>query len=275
MIKIYKYLFLIFIICNLLSYADDLKNLDSNNDIKEKSTEIESVKEKKPDIESKKMDSSVAIKSTSDTKVITTKVNSDTGVIITAKNCDKVEPCMLVSDVSRKIFSLINGASDDSDVADLIINVVVPKFNFDLITKYALGTNWKIATKSQQTTLVELFKNLLIYAYSTAISKLRNAKITIIDSKIINKEKAEIYTQFLLPDSPSSQAIKVEYDFAKSDNISEWKVYDVKIEDISLVSNYREQFTNTVVSDGIGGLIKQLETKIATLQKKKLVKNNK
>ena len=260
MVKIYKLLIVILCVCSFTAYADDKLVINKNTNGKMPiTTKVQ--KENEDTVEVKaKVEQSVSEKS---------KKAVVDGVEITAKNCDKVEPCILVSDVSKKIFTLINGASNDSDVAQLIDNEIVPKFDFDLITQYALGSNWKLTTKDQQTTLVNLFKSLLIYAYSTAVSKLRNAKITITESKLVDTKKAQISTKFLLPDSPSSQSIKIEYDFAKRDNKGGWKVYDVKIEDNSLVSTYREQFTESVQSKGINGLIKELQNKLEAITKNK------
>lgn len=138
------------------------------------------------------------------------------------------------------------------------------------MTKYALANNWKLATSEQKTQLVNLFKQLLVFTYSAAISKFKNAQITILTDTIDGKgETSAVVSQVILPNTGSAQPIKVEYDLAKPKSASSWKAYDIKIENTSLVTTYRTQFNDVIQTSKVDGLIKQLQTKIATLQSMK------
>lgn len=190
-------------------------------------------------------------------------------VTVSAAACDVDSPCRVVSDTSKKVLDAVNRGVPQNQTVALINTVAAPQFEFNLMTKYALGNNWKLATAEQQQQLVELFKQLLIYTYSTALSKFKGAQINITSSTIDGK-KAQVMSMVVMPNSTSnnSQPIKVEYDLARLSSSSGWKAYDIKIENASLVTTYRNQFNEIVQNSKIDGLIKQLQTKVTSLKEK-------
>ena len=182
--------------------------------------------------------------------------------------CDNGTPCYLVKDTSTKVLNAVNHGVTHKQIMSLIKTVVTPQFDFTLMTRYALGNNWKLATPEQQKQLIETFKQLLIFTYSTALSKFNGATI-IINNETINANKAFVVSLVSLPNSQNNtQPIKVEYDLAKTGENGTWKAYDIKIENASLVTTYRNQFNDIIVSSNINGLIKQLKAKVTTLQSK-------
>ena len=188
------------------------------------------------------------------------------GVFVTTTPCDVDSPCGVVSDTSKKVLEAVNRGVPSNQTVSLINSVAAPQFDFTLMTKYALGNNWKLATPAQQQQLVDLFKQLLIYTYSTALSKFKGAQITITSSNITDGKKAAVMSSFIMPNTTNNQPIKVEYDLAKPTSTSTWKAYDIKIENTSLVTTYRNQFNDVVQTSKIEGLIKQLETKVSSLK---------
>ncbi len=212
------------------------------------------------------------------TKVPTTKTESATvstikkytssNNIITTIDCDQQTACYVVMATTDSVLNALNSGASQKKISNLIENVVTPKFDFQLMTKYALGNNWKLATTSQQTELVATFQELLIITYSSALSKFKGAKITITNEAASTKKSA-VLSQVILPNvAANSQPIQVEYDFAKVGDSQEWRAYDIKIENVSLVTTYRNQFNEIVQSSNIKGLITQLKTKVANLQKR-------
>jgi phospholipid transport system substrate-binding protein len=189
-----------------------------------------------------------------------------TGVFVTANNCESNSPCNAVYDTSKKVLDAINQGAASNATINLIYSIAIPQFDFTLMTRFALGNNWKLATASQQQQLVELFKELLIYAYSSAITKFKGSQLTITNSTLINERRAAVTTLFILPNSSSNEPIKVEYDLAKPPEATSWKVYDIKIENTSLVTTYRNQFNDVIQTSKIEGLIKQLQTKVKSLK---------
>lgn len=179
------------------------------------------------------------------------------GVTVTIP-CIESSPCGVVSSTTQNMLSAINKNSTTSQIQA----IVTPNFDFNLMTRYALGNNWKLATPDQQQQLVTLFKQLLIYTYSSAVSKFKGAQITI--KSVDTKEKtAAVKSEVILPNSNNNQPIVVEYDLAKTNG---WKAYDIKIENASLVTTYRNQFNDVIQTSKVEGLIKELKSKIAGLQ---------
>lgn len=212
---------------------------------------------------------------TSNTKTLATKSATATssatsdGTVTVANGvaCGAGTACMVVSDTSNKAIDLIN-----KDASTQMTNVVTSQFDFALMTKFAMGNNWKQATPAEQAQLTSLFQQLLIYTYSTAISKFKGAKTNIISATVstANPKKPElqktaVVCQITLPNSANNTPIKVEYDLANS--TGSWKAYDIKIENASLVTTYRTQFNDVVQKSKIPGLIKQLQEKVDSLKK--------
>lgn len=183
-------------------------------------------------------------------------------VVLNGIKCDSNTPCGIVSTTSKAAVDLINNDKNDQ-LTDLIIN----QFDFTLMTKYAMGTNWKLADKNQQTQLVTLFRKLLTFTYSIAVSRFKGAKVAIVSSTISSSGKtAAVITKITLQqNSDNNQPITVEYDLANTTGT--WKAYDVKIETASLVTTYRNQFNDVIQTSKMDGLIKQLQTKVDSLQK--------
>jgi phospholipid transport system substrate-binding protein len=187
--------------------------------------------------------------------------------------CENNSPCSIVRDTSIKVLDYVNNKdiNNKNKIMSLIKDTVTPSFDFTLMTRYALGKNWESASIEQQKKLVDNFKQLLIYTYSSALYKFRGAKIKIL-SENINDKKAEVISSVSLPvqlKQENIKPIKVEYDFVKINTNSSWKAYDIKIEDTSLVTTYRNQFNDIVASSQISGLIEQLKTKVTNLEKNK------
>lgn len=194
-------------------------------------------------------------------------------IIVKIAECTADSACATVRDTSTQVMQVINETSGLNASSDKVTKIVVPKFDFRLMTKLALGSNWKLANKKQQDQLTELFQQLLVYTYSSAVSKFKNAKITLVSESIRSTDNADakvasVVSQVLLTNNnPNAQPVKVEYDLVKRRNGSSWKAYDIKIEDASLVTTYRNQFNDIISTSKIDGLIAQLKTKIATLAK--------
>ncbi len=198
----------------------------------------------------------------------TTAKELTSGVIIDITPCELGSPCGVVSDTTTKVLDAVNKGVPQNQTITLINNAAASQFNFNLMTRYAMGNNWKLATPEEQEQLVMVFKDLLIYTYSTALSKFKGAQITLTSSTIDGK-KSTVISEVLLPSTnPNAKPIKVEYDLAKISEDISWKAYDIKIENASLITTYRNQFNEVVQTSKITGLIKQLKAKVSELKAK-------
>jgi phospholipid transport system substrate-binding protein len=127
------------------------------------------------------------------------------------------------------------------------------------MTALAMGRNWRTASPDQQKRLADEFRALLVRTYSGALSTYRNESI---DYKPLradpNASEATVRTQVV-----RQGAQPVQLDYAMEKTPDGWKVYDIIVGGVSLVTNYRDEFSAQVQSGGVDGLIKALAAKNA------------
>jgi phospholipid transport system substrate-binding protein len=171
-------------------------------------------------------------------------------------------PDVLVRSVTEEVISVIKQdqdiqAGNKRKTIALVEQKVLPHFDFARMTALATGVGWRKATPEQQTILVEQFRTLLVRTYSTALSAYRNQAI---DIKPLRGRAgdAEVVVRSEVKQSGAAP-MTIDYSMAKAP--AGWKVYDVAIGGISLVTTYRETFANEVQSGGIEGLIKSISEK--------------
>ena len=148
-------------------------------------------------------------------------------------------------------------AGDKKKVYDLVDAKVLPFFNFTRMTQLAVGRNWSKATPEQQKTLVGEFRTLLVRTYSVALTNYRNQTI---DYKPMRAQPADTeVTVRTVVNQPRGDPVTIDYSMEKI--ADGWKVFDVAVQGVSLVTNYREEFANRVKDGGIDGLLKTLADK--------------
>jgi phospholipid transport system substrate-binding protein len=129
------------------------------------------------------------------------------------------------------------------------------------MAKLALGKNWRNATNEQKIAFVDEFRDLLIRTYSKSLQEFRDQTITFFPVDIAsNEEKAIVKSEILQSGGPT---IPVAYRVRIKDN--SWKVYDISIDGVSLVTSYRGTFTQEVRKSGIDGLLLLLRDKNAVI----------
>lgn len=145
-------------------------------------------------------------------------------------------------------------AGNQKKIDKLAEEKVLPYFNFGRMTQLAVGRNWREATDVQKKSLTDEFRNLLVRTYSTSLTQYRNQTIDVKPLKIAAGEtEVVVKTQVV---QPGGQPIPIDYSMEKIG--SGWKVFDVLIDGVSLVTNYRSSFNTEVQKSGIDGLIKSL-----------------
>ena len=148
-------------------------------------------------------------------------------------------------------------AGDQRKIFALAEEKIVPNFNFDKVSRMVLGKNWSKATPDQKTAFQAEFRSLLIRTYATALSKYRNQ---VIEYKPFRKaSESNVASVKTLIVQPGGQPIAVDYTLEKQGDA--WKVYDIVIEGVSLVTNYRGQFSQEIRTNGLDSLIKKLGDK--------------
>lgn len=176
-------------------------------------------------------------------------------------------PDVLIQSVSEEVLDIIRKDKDiqggnTAKVIELVDKKVLPHFNFPHMTALAVGKDWKKATPQQQQQLTAEFKTLLVRTYSNALVGYRNQKVVYKPLKM-NAGDTEVLVRTEVQ-QPGSKAVQLDYSVEKLD--SGWKVFDVSVAGISLVTNYRDQFGQEVRNGGIDGLIATISAKNRSLE---------
>lgn len=174
----------------------------------------------------------------------------------------ELAPDALARSVTDEVLAIVRADKDlrsgnPQKVAQLVEEKVIPHFNFARMTQLAVGRNWRQASPAQQRTLTEEFKTLLVRTYATAFSQYRNQTVDYRPVRMAPGD-TDVVVKSLIS-QPAGQPIAIDYSMERVGGT--WKVYDVKIEGISLVENYRNTFNGEVQRGGIDGLIRTLADK--------------
>ncbi len=141
-----------------------------------------------------------------------------------------------------------------SKVYQLVEAKILPNFDFNRMTQLAVGKNWPRATAQQKQALVTQFRNLLVRTYSASLTAFTNQTVEF--KPLTMKPDDTDVTVHSEIRQPGGQPIPIDYSMYKTS--FGWKVYDVTIDGVSLVTNYRASFASTIRQKGIDGLIKTL-----------------
>lgn len=174
-------------------------------------------------------------------------------------------PDALVKNVSEDVLDVIRKDKDIQNgntkkAIDLVETKVLPYFNFQRMTAQAVGKDWRQATPAQQKALSDEFRTLLVRTYSNALTAYKNQTIDYKPLKLAAGDTdATVRTEIK---QPGAKPIGINYVLEKTGN--GWKVYDVVIADVSMVTSYRDQFRQEIAANGIDGLLKSLQAKNKT-----------
>jgi phospholipid transport system substrate-binding protein len=180
----------------------------------------------------------------------------------------EMEPDRLVDRTVREVLDIIkqdealkNG--DKEKMLDLIEIKILPHFNFNRMTRLAMGKHWSDATPEQQKTIVDEFRTLLVRTYSNALTTYRDetVKVNPVANLGDNKDATVRTTVF---QRQGREPVPIDYSMEKSSE--GWKVYDVTVAGVSLVTNYRGSFSSQIRRGGVDGLIKTLADKNRSLE---------
>jgi phospholipid transport system substrate-binding protein len=162
---------------------------------------------------------------------------------------DLVEPQKVIEDASIQLKSRMQDPGFTKDfrkITEFVHSVIYPRADFDLISSLVLGKLWKDASVTEKEAFKKEFQTLLIRTYSRAFVEFKEWSVRFLPmSAEEDPRKTMVKTEIL---QPSVQPIAVNYRMLL--NKGQWKVYDIMIEGVSLVSNYRTSFKNEVERTG-------------------------
>ena len=144
---------------------------------------------------------------------------------------------------------------------ELVEAKVLPNFNFQRMTALAMGRDWGKASPEQKKKLADEFKTLLVRTYSNALTGYKDQTIRYKPSKDMGDGEVLVKTEIV---QSGNKPIQLDYSLEKAGD--GWKVYDVVVAGVSLVTNYRETFAQEVRANGVDGLIQMLSNKNKQLE---------
>ena len=174
----------------------------------------------------------------------------------------ELAPDVLVKQTADDVLTIIKNdreiqAGNQQKLYAVIEEKILPNFDFDRVCRMVLGKNWKSATPEQQAIFQKEFRSLLLRTYSSALSKYKDQVIEYKPMRYeVDEKNVSVKTQIL---QSGGQPIAVDYSLVKG--TAGWKVYDIVIESVSLVTNYRSQFSNEIRQNGLDSLNKKLMDK--------------
>lgn len=176
--------------------------------------------------------------------------------------CAQEAPDALVKRVAEDVLASIRAdkeiqAGNQAKIKQVMETKLAPNFDFPRMTALAMGRNWRTATPEQQRQLTDEFRTLLVRTYSGALTNYRENTI---DYKPLRVNPGDTEVTVRTEVRRSGQAA-VQIDYSMEKMPDGWKAYDVIVAGVSLVTNYRDEFNDTVRSSGIAGLINALADK--------------
>jgi len=169
---------------------------------------------------------------------------------------DFSNPTARVKDSVEKVITILKDESLEQEIRWKKIGIIIDKsFDFRSMSQSILATNWKTATPMEREKFIEFFSQYLEETYRTKIEAYTNQKVEYV-GETINGKRSVVETLIITDNTE----IPVNYKLKNNDGI--WFAYDVIIEGISLVSNYRSTFSAIVKNDGMDGLLNDIQMRI-------------
>lgn len=192
---------------------------------------------------------------------ITAAVIALTAVILLAAG--STPPHVLAENVTNEVLGILRQDKDirqgNSERARQLIETrIAPHFDFERATALAVGQSWGGASAEQRERLTREFRNLLVNTYANALTAYKDQTVGFPPAKESGSDK-EVTVRSRI-NSPGQRPISLDYALARN-AAGDWKVFDVVIADVSLVTNYRSSFASEASTGGIEGLIKSLQAK--------------
>ena len=187
-------------------------------------------------------------------------------LLATSVMAQEVPPDALIKSVTNEVLDIVRKdkeiqSGNTKKAIDLVEVKVLPHFNFTRMTQLALARDWRQANAAQQKVLTDEFRLLLVRTYSKALTEYKNQTIEF-KPYVAKAGETDVRVRTEIKQSGAGKNIELDYFLEKSG--AGWKVYDIEVGGISLVTNYRDSFAADVRNNGIDGLIKSLQAKNKT-----------
>lgn len=165
----------------------------------------------------------------------------------------------------------------DKQIAyQLVDEIVLPHVNFERVARLVLGKNWRKANAEQRQRFTDEFRGFLVRTYVTAMVEFSDQIVSHADSvkylPFRNSDPSDVSVrmQINLPDRPP---VHINYSLYQDGTESNWKIYDLAVEGVSLATTYRSSFSTQIRREGIDGLINKLAERNAAANQPATVTN--
>lgn len=187
-------------------------------------------------------------------------------VALPVRSAAETPPDVLARSVTDEVLSIVRAdrelqSGNPRRLLELVEAKVLPHFDFARMTQLAAGRNWRDATPDQQQALTDEFRLLLVRIYTTAFSYYRDQTIDFRPLKMVPGDTHVVVRSLVR--QPSGPPVSIDYNMER--RTGAWKVYDMKIEGVSLIENYRSTFNAEIQRHGMDGLIRTLAERNRTL----------
>ena len=169
-------------------------------------------------------------------------------------------PMEVVRTTSEEVFNELRGNRELSreQINRLIESVILPRVDFEAFSRLTLARHWRQASDEQRQAFTREFRQLLIRTYASSLAEYSGEKIEYLKERREEDDRALVNTRIVRPDGP---AIPVDYRLRLNDG--KWQVYDIVVDGVSLIINYRSSFQQTIRQQGLDALIRQLSERRA------------
>ncbi len=150
-------------------------------------------------------------------------------------------------------------SQDPTRLHGLVNQIILPKFDFNLISRWVLGRSWQQATPEQRRQFAEEFQTLLVRTYSNALLEYVDEDFQVLPPRgVVSGNEATVRTEVR---PRTGQPIQINYSMYLRDGT--WKIIDVIVEGVSLVTNYRSTFASQIRTSGLDAVIADLRQRNA------------
>ncbi len=169
-------------------------------------------------------------------------------------------PQDVIQDTSTRMIDALrqNRAKLDRDpgqIYGLVDQIVLPNFDFELMSRWVLGRAWQQANPDQRRRFTEEFRTLLVRTYAKALLEYSDEDLQLLPQPTVGDgSEVTVKTEVRLK---AGRPIQINYSMHL--NNDGWKVYDVKVDGVSLVTNYRSTFASQIRANGMDSVIADLQ----------------
>ncbi|PLA73719.1 toluene tolerance protein [Hydrogenovibrio sp. SC-1] len=183
--------------------------------------------------------------------------------VSTASNIPQEDPKKLVQELSQTVIDQIElnrqkFETDPAAIKQFADEYVLPYIDTPKMARYVMAQFWRQASEAQQNAFIDAFTNTLLRSYSTSILKLDVTSMTVLNAIETHKGRVSVTTEVTQDDG---NVTKVVYRLYLNGDNQKWFLYDVSIEGISMLLNYRKSYSSEFQKKGIDEVIASLQQK--------------